>query len=585
MTKKVSIVLAIAMILALTTPVMASPFTDVPADHWAYDALEEVSKAGIITGYEDGTFKGNEKLTRYEMAVIAARISSQVKEGEATDKVMEAAEALTAEFGDELAALDNRVTALEDKGLNVKIGGEATTVFTDTNITGNPDFGTTGVEDGQYWDDWDDTLDDDAPAQEELKQEFDFDIQTIVDENTNVTLTLDTITDGFGDFTSWEGLDQTTVPATDEDAKELKLDEALLAVNNPNYGLRIGDFEDYHVTDYFYNEEDVEGIEATANLFDTDLKVFKGQDDDVDTQSNAQDILGLEAAREIAGIDMTGQYLEADEEGIYGVTAATELMPEVDSNVKYFAFDNDQDDNYLVDGEVATKLAGINTTVGYKKVGENFVVLNNADQGWTSPFKADDDIYDAGEDYEPGIKGVRVTGDMDVAPGLNVFASVEDEELVDGLTSEDILTTEVGAKYDVDETTTLSGSYELADADNGDTTTLNAGLEGSYLNNKLATVVDYELEDIDNGEETSTLDIRNEYALTDATAVTGDVQYETVQGTKDTERTYYAVGADHKLTDTTTVGVNYRVLDFENNEAPGDDYKAESINGELNIKF
>ncbi|ADL13660.1 S-layer homology domain-containing protein [Acetohalobium arabaticum] len=562
MTKKVSIVLAIAMILALATPVMASPFTDVPADHWAYDAIKEVSEAGIVTGYEDGTFKGDEKLTRYEMAVIAARISSQVEEGEATDKVMEAAEALTAEFSDELAALDNRVTALEDKGLNVKIGGEATTVFTDTNVEGT----ITGNED-QYWEDWDDTLDDDAPAQEELKQEFDFDIQTIVDENTNVTLTLDTITDGFGDFTSWDG------QTKDEDSKELSLDNALLAVTNPNYGLRIGDFEDYHVTDYFYNEEDVEGIEATANLFDTDLMVFKGQDDDTADQSDAQDILGLEAARNIAGIDVTGQYLEADEEGIYGVTAATELMPEVDSNVKYFAFDNDQENNYLVDGEVATKLAGINTTVGYKKVGENFEVVNT--------LKADDDIYDAGEDYEPGIKGVRVAGDMDVAPGLNVFASVEDEELA----NEDIFTTEVGAKYAVDETTTLSGSYELADADN-DTTTLNAGLEGSYFDNKLATVVDYELEDIDNGEETSTLDIRNEYALTDATAVTGDVQYETVQGTKDTERTYYAVGADHKLTDSTTVGVNYRVLDFENNGTSAEeDYKAESINGELNIKF
>ncbi|MBM7622943.1 S-layer homology domain-containing protein [Sporohalobacter salinus] len=577
MMKKLSIMLAIAMVFALTTPVMASPFTDVPADHWAYDSIEKLSKSGIVTGYEDNTFKGDEELTRYEMAVIAARIASQVEEGEATDEVKEAAEALTAEFGDELAALDSRVTALEDKGLNVKISGESTTVFTDTNITGNPDFGTTGVEDGQYWDDWDDTLDDDAPAQEELKQEFDFDIQTMIDGNTNVTLTLNTITDSFGDFTNWEGLDQNTSPATDEDSKTISLDEALLAVNNPKYGLKIGDFGDYHLTDYFYDEEDVEGIEATANLFDTKLMAFKGQDDDVDPQSDAQDILALKANKDIAGIDMTGKYFEADDEGIYGVNAATELMPAVNTNVEYLAFDNDLEDNYLVDGEVSTKMGDINTTVGYKKVGENFSVYN-------SVFKADEDVYDTGEDYEPGIKGIRVAGDMDLMPGLNVFASVEDEE--NELNNNEILTTKVGAEYAVDKTTTLSGSYELADADNGDTTTLNAGLEGSYLKDKLATVVDYELEDIDNGEETNTLDIRNEYAITDATALTGDVQYETVEGTgTDTERTYYAVGADHKLTESTSLGVNYRVIDFDNNATPADDYKAESINGELNVKF
>ncbi|MGM0470922.1 MAG: porin [Bacillota bacterium] len=565
MMKKVSIVLAIVMFFALSAPVMASPFKDVPADHWAYDAIQEVSKAGIVTGYEDNTFKGDKKLTRYEMAVIAARISSQVEDQEVSDEVRETVKALTNEFGQELANLEERVTDLEDKGLNVKVSGEASTIFTDTNLEGNPDLS----DNGQYWNDWDDTLDDDAPAVEEFKEELDFNIQTIIDDSTTATLTLDTITDGFGDYVNWKDVDSS------EDSKQLSLDDALLEIENPAYGLRIGDLEDYHLTNYFYDEEDVEGVEATTNLFDTQLSVFKGQDDDT---SDAQDLLSIEAARKIAGIDLTGQYLEADEQGIYGVTAGSELLSDVDSQVKYYALDNSVDDNYLVDGQVSTEFGDINTTIGYKQVGANFNVDNDT-------FKADDDIYGTGEDYEPGIEGIRVTGAMDLTSELNIFGAVESEEL----NSNDIFTTEVGAEYAVDETTTLSGSYELANTDNdADVTTINAGLEGNYLAGKLATTVDYELEDKEAGVETSTLEVENEYAVTDTTTLVGNAHYETKDGSSvDSTRTYYDLGANHQLTENTSLGVNYRVLDFDDQMVADSDasYQAESIRGEFNVQF
>lgn len=47
-------------------------FNDVPQGHWAYSALEVLSKDGVLEGYPDGSFKGNETLTRYEMAQIIA---------------------------------------------------------------------------------------------------------------------------------------------------------------------------------------------------------------------------------------------------------------------------------------------------------------------------------------------------------------------------------------------------------------------------------------------------------------------------------------------------------------------------------
>jgi hypothetical protein len=568
MKKKLSIVLAIVMIFALTVPVMANPFTDVPAGHWAYDAIQEASEAGIITGFEDGTFKGNEAMTRYQMAVLTARMMSQLEDEEVVKELSEkqkeelnkAVNSLNEEFNKELANIDERLTALEDKGLNVKVAGEATTTFTDTTIEGTIDTGAVGVEEGQYWDDWDDTLDDDAPAQKEFKQELDFDIQTIVDEDTTVSLTLDTIADSFADGVDWEGT------ATNED-QNINLDDALLAINNSNFGVRVGDFGDYHLTDYFYDDEDVEGLEVTANHFGTDVLVFRGQEDE-----NGKEVKGVKVTKDIAGVDLAGEYLKTDAEGIYGVTAETDLVAGIDSKVKYLAKDNSQEDNYLVDGEASTEFAGINMTAGYKQVGTNFEVVN--------AFKADSDVYGAGEDYEAGIEGYRVKGDMDVLPSLNVFANVEDEELA----TDNILTTEAGAKYALAANTDVSASYEVVDSDDDadDVDTIKAGLEGKYLDGKLATAASYELEEA--AEKTNTFDLRNKYAFSDAVALTADVQYETKENA-DTARTYYAVGADHKLTENTSLGVNYRVIDFNDNMSAANDYKAESVTGEFKINF
>lgn len=56
--------------------VQAAPeaFTDVPADHWAYEAVRLLLQQGIVLGYPDGTFGGTRPITRFEMAVIAARL-------------------------------------------------------------------------------------------------------------------------------------------------------------------------------------------------------------------------------------------------------------------------------------------------------------------------------------------------------------------------------------------------------------------------------------------------------------------------------------------------------------------------------
>lgn len=48
-------------------------FPDIPENHWAYDYVTKLAKAGIVEGYEDGEFKGNRMMTRYEFAAVIYR--------------------------------------------------------------------------------------------------------------------------------------------------------------------------------------------------------------------------------------------------------------------------------------------------------------------------------------------------------------------------------------------------------------------------------------------------------------------------------------------------------------------------------
>ena len=48
-------------------------FPDIPTNHWAYEAVSDLSLRGLVEGYPDGTFGGDRMLTRYEFAQIVYR--------------------------------------------------------------------------------------------------------------------------------------------------------------------------------------------------------------------------------------------------------------------------------------------------------------------------------------------------------------------------------------------------------------------------------------------------------------------------------------------------------------------------------
>lgn len=106
-----SVVLGMAMALGVTASAYAAnPFSDVPANSWAYDAVNKLAAEGIIDGYPNGTFGGDRLMTRYEMAQIVAKAMAK---GANVDR-------LAAEFDDELDSLGVRVAGLEKKSDNVK---------------------------------------------------------------------------------------------------------------------------------------------------------------------------------------------------------------------------------------------------------------------------------------------------------------------------------------------------------------------------------------------------------------------------------------------------------------------------------
>lgn len=105
-----------------TTFAAANPFSDVPTDHWAYDAVSTLAADGVIEGYGDTSFKGGEKVTRYEMAQMIAKAMAKTNVS-GNDKAL--LDKLAAEFADELNNLGVRVANLERNADKVKFAGEA----------------------------------------------------------------------------------------------------------------------------------------------------------------------------------------------------------------------------------------------------------------------------------------------------------------------------------------------------------------------------------------------------------------------------------------------------------------------------
>lgn len=105
-------------------------FPDVPDNHWAGDAVAALAAKGLVEGYPDGTFKGDRSASRWEVAMIVARLLARMEQEHATfaskaelDELRKLVNALREELDalgvrvdnleENVASLDKRVTELE----------------------------------------------------------------------------------------------------------------------------------------------------------------------------------------------------------------------------------------------------------------------------------------------------------------------------------------------------------------------------------------------------------------------------------------------------------------------------------------
>ena len=94
--------------------------SDIPAGHWAYDAVGQLVKDGLIVGYPDGQFKGRRPMTRYEAAVLTYRavdqIETEITAGKAVNQAdIDVVRKLMAAFAEELKRVEAQVAALQTK--------------------------------------------------------------------------------------------------------------------------------------------------------------------------------------------------------------------------------------------------------------------------------------------------------------------------------------------------------------------------------------------------------------------------------------------------------------------------------------
>jgi len=103
----------------------SNPFMDVPMNHWSYDAVSQLAANGVVVGYPDGLYRGNQPTTRYEMATVIARTLALVDLNKVSVSDFEILKKLVVEYKDELDALGVRVDQLDYrlKVVEERLGG------------------------------------------------------------------------------------------------------------------------------------------------------------------------------------------------------------------------------------------------------------------------------------------------------------------------------------------------------------------------------------------------------------------------------------------------------------------------------
>jgi len=87
MHKKILVLVLVLGFSLIVVPSFPKEFGDISEKHWAREFVQKVVESGILSGYSDGTFRGNKTITRYEIAKIISNLLEIM--GESGDVTLE----------------------------------------------------------------------------------------------------------------------------------------------------------------------------------------------------------------------------------------------------------------------------------------------------------------------------------------------------------------------------------------------------------------------------------------------------------------------------------------------------------------
>ena len=280
------VVVTSALTVAFAVPAFANPFTDVPAKHWAYEAVNKLAQAGVVAGYGDGTFKGDKTVSRYEMASMVA---SAMQKNLNNDQ-KEIVDQLSQEFATELNSMGIKVEALDQKVDNmVKISGDARVRYGNSDSYDNTDF--------------------------RARVSFDGKINDNLKFNTRLTTNNMNYND---DFTTKTGI---------------KLDTANVTFNALGLTNTVGR-QDLVLGNGILHDSTITGINAKAG----NLRMFAGHLNDTNK------MYGAEYGMKLGAADITADYVNYDDgtakTDVYGANVGIKLTNSVTALGEFYNYDD-----------------------------------------------------------------------------------------------------------------------------------------------------------------------------------------------------------------------------------------------------
>ncbi|CCU80069.1 hypothetical protein HSACCH_01825 [Halanaerobium saccharolyticum subsp. saccharolyticum DSM 6643] len=609
--KKLTITIALMLVVALAMPAFGASFSDVPSDHWAYNAINKLVAAGIVEGYPDGEYKGQQSMTRYEMAVMVSRALDNIVDemeamgeglttGQAEDvtaivkslmekntndelsdaqaeEVADIVDALTFELRSELKVLGAevdtlgkdvdelaaKVEAMEVPEDNIEFGMDVTTTFEAASYgedAAEEGYTINLLEDGDAIDESFTSDPDEFTSKKAFFQEYDFNINGMLGDAT-FNLDVDTIANVFTEE------DHVANAVSETNQNDFMMDSALLEVSYNNYSFQIGDLNDYSVAPYFNDEEDREGIEMTTSYMDNDIKTFVlGADvsedtfgtTTVDSDANDEEYYGVEVARDMEFGRVTGKLYHARDIDFDGFNMAEYAVTAEKNETTILAAQ--------IEDVVITDAISMGAEVAFSDWERDAYTTYDSDASATEAVAADDDsdIY------------FNVNGEFVATEELTLDATIETvgEDFVgpynDLEEASDYDMFNVGAEYVLNENNTVTGAYTLVDHNEPeDKSTVELGLEnvyGDFTNN--ASVEFVMNDDYTDDYETMIIVLGTEYAWDETLTLGAELTNKTKDeaGTDAITYNYLTAFADKELADNITWNTEAFFIDGELDE-------------------